>query len=68
MEITVSTTIFVPVDEIIRYCYLNADSTDEEIYEAIKNVTNEWDDNEFYLMGPKEKEEVAREIRKRLCE
>ena len=69
LKITVDDDIiFVPVDDIISYYRLNADSTDEEIYEAIENATDEWDDNDFYLMGSKEKVEVVREIRNRLCE
>lgn len=68
LEITVGQDIvFVPVNDIISYYRLDADSTDEEIYEAIENATDEWDDNDFYLMGSKEKAEVVREIRNRLC-
>lgn len=66
LEIEITTTIYVDVDDIIENFHLTSQSTDKRIHDAIETEIVGWDDCEYYLMGSEEKEKIFLEIKKRI--
>ena len=66
MEITVTSTVDIDLDEIIEQGELNPHSLTDEITDAICNYIDALDDNEYYLFGREERQQIFNAIKDKL--
>ena len=68
MELEITTTIFIDINEIIEAYHLDYNSSDEDIKKAVDYYVAGLDDADFYLIGTKEREKIKKEIRTKVGE
>ena len=66
MELTITNTVFIDIDIIIKNGHLNQMSDSDEIWNAIADYVNGLDDCEYYLIGDKEMNDICIEVKKQL--
>lgn len=68
MNLKITRTIFIDIDEIIEAYHLDYNSSDEDIKKAVDYYVAGLDDNVFYLIGTEEREKIKKEIRTKIGE
>lgn len=68
MELTVTSTIYIDIDRIIKDGNLDCNSADVEIKEAIYDYCCGLDDGEYYLIGREEMDQIFDEVRNKVGE
>lgn len=66
MEIEVTTTVWIEIDQIIEENNLNMNSTDEEINNAIEHYVCGLDDCYYYILDENAHQQIFNEIRSRI--
>ncbi len=66
MEITVTSTVDIDLDKIIEQGDLNPHSLADEITDAICNYIDALDDNEYYLFGREERQQIFDALKDKL--
>ena len=66
MNLEIVKNIYIDVDYIIEGYELNANSTDAEIYDFVKDYTYSLDDCDYYAIGDEEMNKIVTEIRHRI--
>lgn len=68
MEFTVTSTIYIDIDRIIKDGNLDCNSADVEIKEAIYDYCCGLDDYQYYLIGHEEIDQIFNEVRNEVGE
>lgn len=68
MNLEITTTIFIDINEIIEAYHLDYNSSDEDIERAVDYYVSGLDDADFYLIGTEEREKIKKEIRTKIGE
>lgn len=63
MELIVTKTLWIPLEEIIEENKLTKDSSDSEIMDAVENYVNELDSYNYNLIGEIEKEKIEKNLK-----
>ena len=60
MELVVTKTLWIPLEEIIEENKLTRNSSDSEIMDAVENYVSELDSCEYDLIGETDKEKIKK--------
>ena len=66
MELIVTKTLWIPLEEIIEENKLTKNSSDSEIMNAVENYVSELDSYEYDLIGETDKEKIEKNLKKLL--
>ena len=66
MELIVTKTLWIPIEEIIKENKLTKNSSDSEIMDAVENYVSELDSCEYDLIGETDKEKIEKNLKKLL--
>ena len=66
MEIIVTETLWIPLEEIIEENKLTKNSSDSEIMDAVEDYVSGLDSYEYDLIGEIEKEKIEKNLKKLL--
>lgn len=66
MNITITRTIFIDIDELIEDFQLNYNSSDEDISQAVEEYVLGFEDCDYYLIGQEEIEKIEKEVRTKI--
>ena len=64
MELIVTKTLWIPLEEIIEENKLTKNSLDSEIMNAVENYVNELDSCDYDLVSEKDKEKIGKNLKK----
>lgn len=63
MELIVTKTLWIPLEEIIEENKLTKNSSDSEIMNAVENYVSELDSCEYDLIGETDKEKIEENLK-----
>lgn len=66
MNLKITKTVFIDIDEIIEYNYLDYNSSDMEVQIAVEDYLSSLEDCDYYLIGEEEEEKIKKEVRKKI--
>lgn len=66
MELIVTKTLWIPLEEIIEENKLTKNSSDSEIMNAVENYVSELDSCDYDLIGETDKEKIEENLKKLL--
>jgi hypothetical protein len=66
MELIVTKTLWIPLEEIIEENKLTKNSSDNEITNAVTNYVSELDSCDYDLIGETDKEKIKENLKKLL--
>ena len=63
MELIVTKTLWIPLEEIIEDNELTKNSSDSEIMDAVEDYVSGLDDYDYYLIGEIDKEKIQENLK-----
>lgn len=66
MELIVTKTLWIPLEEIIEENKLTKNSSDSEIMDAVEDYVSELDSCDYDLIGETDKEKIEENLKKLL--
>lgn len=66
MELIVTKTLWIPLEEIIEKNKLTKNSSDSEIMDAVEDYVSELDSCDYDLIGETDKEKIEENLKKLL--